>query len=153
SAPLRPDGRSGVRVGPEGGAARGPVGGHEQFLQVGQAFAVLTPVHAPPHDAALVRLVQLVPAYGRGRHGHVDEADQFGHVLRVVDAHEHLDAPVEVAVHEIGAADVDLGVPAAGEGEDPGVLEEPAEDRTHADILAQAGDAGLEGRGAAYEQV
>src|SRR6201999_3269442 len=46
------------------------------------------------------------------------------------------DAPVEVAVHHVGAADPELVD--AIEMDDPRVLEEPAEDRTDRDVLREA---------------
>ena len=41
-------------------------------------------------------------------------------------------------MHQVGAADVDHRVAPADEGEDPGVLQEAAEDAPHPDVLAEA---------------
>ena len=60
------------------------------------------------------------------------------------NAHEGLDAAVEVTVHHVGAADVDLTVAAGLEREDARVLQVAAEDTAHRDVLADARDARLE---------
>ncbi len=59
------------------------------------------------------------------------------------DAHERLDPSVEVAVHHVGAADVDLRVSVVVEREDARVLEVAAEDAAHPDILAQTRNPGF----------
>ena len=86
---------------------------------------------------AHVRAVRLhVPRHGRVGHLQVDVPDQLIHLLRCGDAHQSLDATVEVAVHQIGGADPHLGagdrafadLRAVGirEGVDAAVLEEAA---------------------------
>ncbi len=50
----------------------------------------------------------------------------------VLHAAQDLDAPIEIAVHEVGRADPVLRIAVVREVEDPGVLEEPTEDRAHA---------------------
>ena len=59
----------------------------------------------------------------------------------VLDRHDGLDPPVEVAVHEVGRADVPVGLPAVREAEDPRVLEELADDRSNRDPVRDARDA------------
>ena len=53
----------------------------------------------------------------------------------------HLDALGEIAEHPVGGADEELTLEwvsgARGEVEDPGVLEEPADDRARANVLRQ----------------
>ena len=61
--------------------------------------------------------------------------------LGVLDRHDRLDPPIEVALHEVGRADVPLRLATVGEAEDPGVLEELADDRADADPLREAGHA------------
>ena len=63
----------------------------------------------------------------------------------------------QVAVHPVGRADVELAVERVVRGrrevEDPRVLEEPADDRTNADVLAEPGDARPEPAEPADDQV
>ena len=73
--------------------------------------------------------------------------------VRVGDAHQRLDPPVEVAVHQVGRADPELGVVAGAEPVDPRVLQEPAEDRAHPDVLRQPGHARPERAHAADQQI
>src|SRR5690606_38520054 len=93
----------------------------------------LTPALVLQIDERLARGIPIVPhpvAVGlempRGGarvHGEVEELARLGDVGRVVESHESLDAAVEVAVHDVGAADVDLRVAVVLEVEDAGVLE------------------------------
>src|SRR5690606_18244309 len=69
------------------------------------------------------------------------------------ESHERLDAAVEVAVHHVGAADVDLRVAVVLEPEHAGVLEVAAEDRTHPDRLAEPGHPRTDGADAADDEV
>src|ERR1043166_7561462 len=71
----------------------------------------------------------------------------------VADRRERLDAPIEVAFHHVGAADVHLLVPAVLEPEDARVFQEAADDRAHADVIADAGDAGTQAADAADDHV
>ena len=74
--------------------------------------------------------------------------------LRGGDAHQSLDAAIKVTVHEVSRTDVDrragsraladLRAVRIAEGVDAGVLQEAAENRTYADVLGQAGNAGLQ---------
>src|SRR5690606_4969778 len=57
---------------------------------------------------------------------------------------EHLQAAVEVAVHQVGGADPDLGLTARFEPIGPGMLQEPADDAADADVLGQVGDTGTQ---------
>src|SRR6185436_19755124 len=61
--------------------------------------------------------------------------------LLVADGHEDLDATIEVPLHQVGAPEIDLLVPAVGEPEQPRMLEEPSDDRAHVDPLAHLRDA------------
>src|ERR671914_200389 len=64
-----------------------------------------------------------------------------------------LDAPVEVALHQVGASEVHLLVIPFGKGEDTGMLEEASYQRDYADVLAHSFHAGPEAADAAYDQV
>ena len=59
----------------------------------------------------------------------------------VLDRDHRLDPPVEIAVHQVGRADVPVGVATVREAPDPGVLEELADDRADRDPLRDALDA------------
>ena len=75
-----------------------------------------------------------------------DEGTQFG----VEDGDEDFDAPVEVAGHEVGAADVQAAFAVGAEPVGAGVFEEPAHDGGHFDVLADARDAGAQAADAAH---
>ena len=72
--------------------------------------------------------------------------------LGVLDRDDRLDPPVEVAVHQVGRADVPLAVAAVVEAPDPRVLEELADDRADPDALGHARHARLERAGAADDR-
>ena len=77
---------------------------------------------------------------------------------RVLDRQHIFDAPVEVARHPVGRADVDLrcGVRqlvSVGEAPQPAMFEEPADDRLDVDILGKAGNAGPQAADAADDEV
>src|SRR5262249_45116315 len=61
---------------------------------------------------------------------------------RVGDRAEDLDTAIEIALHEIGAADEELRRSTVLEIENPRMLEEPADNRSHGNAFAHAGDAG-----------
>ena len=73
--------------------------------------------------------------------------------LVILDRGDRLDPPVEVAIHQVGRADVPLALAAVVEAPDPRVLEELADDRADADALGDAGQAGLDGARAADDEV
>ena len=56
-------------------------------------------------------------------------------------------------MHEVGRADEQLGLASAGEGVDARVLQEAPQDRAHADVLAEALDAGAQAADAAHDDV
>ena len=93
--------------------------------------------------------------------GHVGEHDLPQHLRvhgGVLQRHDHLDAPVEVARHEVGRADPDDRVLArqrlaVAEAVDAAVLEEAPDDRLHADALAEAGHARPQAAYAAHDQL
>ena len=74
-------------------------------------------------------------------HGAGEQVEDLLDVGRVHDLDEGLHPAVEVAVHEVGAADPGLALLAPAEEEDPGVLEEAAEDGVDPDGVAQPVDA------------
>src|SRR5208283_2562063 len=55
---------------------------------------------------------------------------------------QHLDAAIQVAWHQVGAAEVDLLVAAVAEVKNAAVLEEATHDAGYLDVVADAGDAG-----------
>src|SRR3954469_22224599 len=94
-----------------------------------------------------------LPAADVRCHGGVEEGLQVLAGRLVADLEQHLDAAVEVAVHEVGAADPPLRLAAVGECHDPGVLQEAAHDRADADVLRQAVDARPQRADAADQQL
>ena len=101
--------------------------------------ATLTPVHV--RDAAPAPVRPEHPGVGVVGEDQVENLEQAGLQLGVVHRHQHLDAPVEVALHQVGRADEELerqrpaAPPApcghvvrshAAEAVDAGVLEETA---------------------------
>ena len=87
--------------------------------------------------------------------GQHDVEDLGQAVLRIVvlDRRDRLDPPVEVAVHQVRRADVELALAAVLEAPDPRVLEELADDRADADPLGDAGQPGLDRARAAHDEV
>src|SRR4051812_45611628 len=88
--------------------------------------------------------------------GKVDAENLAEHALLqrwVRDGDHHLDAVVEIARHQIRAADVDFLVAAVAEIPGAAVLEEPSDDAAHADVLAQAGNTWTQAADAAHDQV
>src|SRR5258705_4330886 len=73
--------------------------------------------------------------------------------LDVADRVQRLDAPIEIALHQVGAADVHLFVAAVVEPEDSRMLQEAADDGSHTDVVADARDAGAQAADAANDQV
>src|SRR5499426_958277 len=104
---------------------------------------------------AFVRPVHLQPAhfYVVGEGGIQDLADDALLDPFVFDREEDFDAAVEVAVHEVGAAQVDLFIAAVDEAIDAGMFEEAPDDAADADRLAAAGPAGAQAADAADDQV
>src|SRR5918995_2667185 len=141
------------------------------------------PGRPPPlHDLALARLplggeslqplVGLHLAAGRGPSPRAVGAERPGedivvqldleHLvepgleLGIDHRREHLDAPVEVARHQVGRTEQvarAAGAVAVGEPEDAGVLEVAPHDRPHPDRLRQPRHAGLEAADASHDQV
>src|SRR5215207_6253834 len=84
------------------------------------------------------------------------EVEQASHPLAVVPLAQgegRLHAPVQVALHEVCATEVDLLVVPVGEGEDARVLQETSYQRDHADVLAHALHARPQAADAAHDQV
>ena len=88
-----------------------------------------------------------VPSPARSQPSLLVAHRQLQHVAQIVlggrqgDPHQRLDPAVQVAVHQVGRADPVLGVVAGAEPEDPGVLQEPADDRADPDVVRQPGHA------------
>src|SRR5918997_4382045 len=83
----------------------------------------------------------------------VEQAADLLAVALLAQRKGRLDAPVEVALHQVGASEVHLLLIPVGEGEDTGVLEETSYQRDHADVLADGLHAGPEAADAADDQV
>src|SRR5262245_27181839 len=123
-------------------------GGFQQmFLQI-ELFLLGGP-------GALVRPVHLQPAHFHivGERGVQDFADDAFFDPFVFDREEDFDPAVEIAVHEVGAAQIDLFIAAVDEAIDAGMFEEAADDAADADRLAAAGPAGAQTAYAADDQV
>ena len=65
-----------------------------------------------------------------------------GRELGVLDGEENLDAAIEIARHQVRAAQIDLFRAAIPEVVNAAVLQESAHDAGDADVLADAGDPG-----------
>ena len=83
----------------------------------------------------------------------VEQAADHLAVALLAQREGRLDAPVEVALHQVGAPEVHLLVIPVGKGEDTGVLEEASYQRDYADVLAHGLHTGPEAADAAYDQV
>src|SRR5438128_1492561 len=59
----------------------------------------------------------------------------------VEDRERHLHAPEKIAFHPVCAGTVELRFATIGEVERTWMLEKPSDDRTHADVLGNCGDA------------
>ncbi|SLH41093.1 Uncharacterised protein [Mycobacteroides abscessus subsp. abscessus] len=118
---------------------------------------LLVVAHLPVRGARTVRgsLPTAVglehPAAGGGGQRRVEDLAELLAQLRVLHLCHHLDPAVQIAVHHVGAADPVLVLRL--EVHDPRVLEEPAQDRAHLDVLAHAGNAGLEAADAAHHDL
>ena len=71
----------------------------------------------------------------------------------VFDRKDHLDAPLEVSWHPIGAAEKNLVVAAVAEIVDPRVLEKPPDDRSDADVLTDPRNAGAQTTNSAHQKI
>src|SRR5262249_55205511 len=69
------------------------------------------------------------------------------------DGEHYFDALIKVARHPVGAAQVNQGLAAVLEVEDSAVLQEPAHDAAHSDLLTDASEARAQCAGAAYDKV
>ena len=71
----------------------------------------------------------------------------------VFDGGDGFDAPIEVAVHPVGGADVKLFVAVVEEVIDAGVFEETAQDAVDGDVFGHAFDAGPEAAESADDEL
>jgi len=88
-----------------------------------------------------------------GQVGGLDPIEDLASDFGVENGEDHLHASMEVARHEIGAAEVDERVTIVMEDVDPAVLEEAVDNAANADVFAEAGDAGPEAADAADDHV
>jgi hypothetical protein len=73
--------------------------------------------------------------------------------FRVENREDHLNAAMEVAGHEIGAAEENEWIPPIGEDIDAAMFEETVHDASDLDVFAQSGDTGAEAADPAYEEL
>ena len=71
----------------------------------------------------------------------------------IEDGEDDLDAAVEVAGHEVGAAQIDEGIPVVVEDKDAAVFKKAVDNAADADGFAESGDAGAEAADAADDHV
>ena len=71
----------------------------------------------------------------------------------IFDREEGLDPPIQVTGHQVGAAQVDLGIAAVLEIINAAVLEEAPDDAGHADVLADPRHARPQAADAAHDQI
>src|SRR5674476_476589 len=108
-------------LSPSPGLAAAPCVALDQgALQLDQLVAISVAAMSGPSAVAAE-----VPARHVIAHTHGHQRLHARDMPRVGEPEQGLDAAVEVAVHEVGAADVDDRVAAAAEDEDPRVLQEP----------------------------
>src|SRR3546814_752369 len=90
--------------------------------------------------------------------GHHHLVENLGVDRRILDLQHILDSAVEVALHPVGGADIDVRAPvrqrlAIAEAPDPAVLQETADDRFHAYGLGQPRNAGPQAADAANDKL
>src|SRR5687768_5705321 len=73
--------------------------------------------------------------------------------LRRSHFHMHLHSSVEIAIHHVGASDVEPGVGAVLEAEDAGMLEKASDDAADLDPLTELLDVWPQAADAPYDQV
>src|SRR6266540_981913 len=86
-------------------------------------------------------------------HDRIERSSQQLLAARVLDRNEQLDPMVEVARHQIGAAEEEGALPTGFEDEEAAVLEESPEQRSHTDIVLAAVLSRSEGAGGAREDL
>src|SRR5664279_2575036 len=94
-----------------------------------------------------------VPAAYLIAHAQAHQSFHVRDMPRVDQPDQGLHPTIEVAVHQVGAADEDDRIACAAEDEQPRVLQEPAQNRAYPDVLGQALDARTEGADAPYPEV
>src|SRR5215475_10354031 len=65
--------------------------------------------------------------------------------LRVLDGKQDFDAGIKIALHPIGAAEIEIGIPAIFEIKDAAVFQEAANHAADSDAAADAAQTGNEG--------
>lgn len=73
--------------------------------------------------------------------------------LWILDGKEDFDAGIEIALHPVGATEIEIGLTAVFEIENAAVLEETADDAADADTAADASQAGDESALAANDEI
>src|SRR5215207_4169462 len=94
-----------------------------------------------------------LPAVGVVGELEVEQASYPLAMVSLAQGEGRLHAPVQVALHEVGATEVDLLVVPVGEGEDARVLQKTSHQRDHADVLANALHARPQAADTAHDQV
>src|SRR6187200_1284060 len=125
--------------------ASSTLGVDQILLHVQQRIAVFI---GGVRNPAAIR--QQVPRRRALVEGDVEQLANLTDVRRIGDRNKHLDATVEVAVHEVRGADPDRGGTIVGEPEETAVLEETAKNAAHPDVLAEPRHAWPDCAGAAH---
>src|SRR5437762_9260769 len=86
--------------------------------------------------------VELARLYVVGQAGGQNVVADAPFQMAVFEARHHLDPLIEIAGHQIGAAEIDLLAASVAEVPDATVLQETSDDAAHADVVADPGDAG-----------
>src|SRR5262245_8301576 len=83
--------------------------------------------------AAVASIDELVGTLVVAQVGVEDDIPQLAGDAGVTDAAQRFDAPIEIALHQVRAADVECGIAAVLEVIESRMFEEPADDRSDAD--------------------
>src|ERR671937_609460 len=107
----------------------GPSTPHQHRLKIAAALSFFR-AYAVPAPVGAKR-----PGEARVAHDRLERTDEL--LLRpcVLDRRDDLDPVIEVARHQIGSPEQVAGLAVRLEDEEPAVLEEPAENRAHLDVL------------------
>ena len=110
---------------------------------------------SPRRDAAVAAVGVQLPGVAGCRRGSSRSASLYTRCgqLRIEDREAGFDAAQQVALQPVGAGAEQFRLAVVAEPVHAAVLEEAADDRTHADVLRHARHARAQGAGAAHDQV
>src|SRR5665213_478283 len=94
-----------------------------------------------------------IPSRDLQRHRTVEHVVKDATALGVNDPNERLDPTIEIAMHQVGTPDPVLVVATTAEPHDARVLEEPAENASHPNVLRQARHTRAQRAHASHDQV